>query len=51
MIGAARGEAKLDLVRSLGAEAAVDYSKPGWVDQVRAGLEERTTAGKSVLVP
>lgn len=32
--GAARGAAKLDAVRSLGAEA-VDYSLPGWVSQVR----------------
>ncbi|MEV2275740.1 zinc-binding dehydrogenase [Nocardiopsis sp. NPDC049922] len=36
VIGAARGEAKLDLVRSLGVEAAVDYAKPGWVEEVRA---------------
>ncbi|WP_116245622.1 zinc-binding dehydrogenase [Nocardiopsis sp. FIRDI 009] len=36
VVGAARGERKLDLVRSLGADAAVDYSKPGWVEEVRA---------------
>ena len=33
--GAARGRAKLDLVRDAGAEAAVDYSEPGWTAQVR----------------
>ncbi|MCY9787281.1 zinc-binding dehydrogenase [Nocardiopsis sp. EMB25] len=36
VVGAARGERKLDLVRSLGADATVDYSKPGWVEEVRA---------------
>lgn len=34
VIGAARGEAKLGLVRELGAEP-VDYSAPGWVEKVR----------------
>ncbi len=34
VIGAARGKAKLDLVTSLGADAAVDYTEPGWTDQV-----------------
>lgn len=33
VVGAARGEAKLALVRELGAEA-VDYSAPGWAKQV-----------------
>ncbi|WP_077059802.1 zinc-binding dehydrogenase [Streptomyces sp. MP131-18] len=36
VIGAARGARKLALVRDLGAEAAVDYTLPGWADQVRA---------------
>ncbi|GAA2348693.1 zinc-binding dehydrogenase [Saccharopolyspora halophila] len=34
VIGAARGAAKLDLVRELGAEP-VDYSEPGWQERVR----------------
>jgi NADPH2:quinone reductase len=33
VIGAARGEAKLALVSSLGAEGAVDYSQTGWGKQ------------------
>ncbi|MFB4295441.1 zinc-binding dehydrogenase [Actinomadura sp. NTSP31] len=33
VVGAARGEAKLALVRELGAEA-VDYSAPGWAKRV-----------------
>ena len=36
VIGAVRGPAKLTLVREAGAEAAVDYSEPGWAEQVRA---------------
>ncbi|MBA2446424.1 MAG: zinc-binding dehydrogenase [Chloroflexi bacterium] len=35
VIGAARGQRKLDLARELGAEAAVDYSEPDWPEQVR----------------
>ncbi|MFF3068416.1 zinc-binding dehydrogenase [Kitasatospora sp. NPDC057904] len=34
VIGIARGARKLDLIRSLGAEAAVDYSAPDWTEQV-----------------
>ncbi|MFC5182875.1 zinc-binding dehydrogenase [Actinomadura harenae] len=34
VIGAARGELKLRLIRDLGADAAVDYSEPGWTKQV-----------------
>ncbi|WP_405724888.1 zinc-binding dehydrogenase [Streptomyces sp. NBC_01537] len=34
VIGAARGKAKLDLVRELGADAAVDYSLPDWTAQL-----------------
>jgi NADPH:quinone reductase len=30
VIGAARGKRKLDLALDLGADAAVDYSEPGW---------------------
>lgn len=39
VVGAARGESKLALVREWGADAAVDYSEPGWVDRVRAVAE------------
>lgn len=34
VIAGARGRRKLDLARELGADAAVDYSLPGWTDQV-----------------
>jgi NADPH:quinone reductase len=36
VIGAASTPAKRDLVMSLGADAAVDYSKPGWAADVKA---------------
>ncbi|WP_273843984.1 zinc-binding dehydrogenase [Rubrobacter calidifluminis] len=35
VIGAARTERKLALIRRLGADAAVDYSQPGWPERVR----------------
>jgi NADPH:quinone reductase len=35
VIAAARGKRKLDLARELGAEAVVDYSEPGWAEEVR----------------
>ncbi|MDQ3641443.1 MAG: zinc-binding dehydrogenase [Actinomycetota bacterium] len=35
VIGAARGERKLNLARELGAEAVVDYSEPDWPEWVR----------------
>lgn len=34
VIGAARGDAKLDLIKDLGAELAVDYGRPDWLDGV-----------------
>ncbi|MCJ1680319.1 zinc-binding dehydrogenase [Streptomyces sp. APSN-46.1] len=34
VVGAARGERKLALVRELGADAVVDYSEPGWTERV-----------------
>ncbi|MBE1465255.1 zinc-binding dehydrogenase [Kibdelosporangium phytohabitans] len=34
VIGAARGAPKLALVKDLGADLAVDYSAPDWIDQV-----------------
>ncbi|MFE3501168.1 zinc-binding dehydrogenase [Kitasatospora sp. NPDC059146] len=45
VIGLARGERKLDLVRGLGAEAAIDYSSPDWAEQVL-----RVTGGAGVDV-
>jgi NADPH2:quinone reductase len=41
VIGAARGEAKLDLVRKHGAEVTVDYSEPDWAAKVVAATEGR----------
>ncbi|OLF15191.1 zinc-binding dehydrogenase [Actinophytocola xanthii] len=35
VVGAARGERKLALVREWGADHVVDYTDPGWADQVR----------------
>ncbi|MEV6040977.1 zinc-binding dehydrogenase [Nonomuraea sp. NPDC052116] len=46
VVGAARGSRKLDLVRELGAEAAVDYSEPGWTGRV---LEATGGAGPDVV--
>ncbi|MFE2407306.1 zinc-binding dehydrogenase [Kitasatospora sp. NPDC059408] len=45
VIGIARGARKLDLIRGLGAEAAVDYSAPDWTEQVL-----RATGGAGVDV-
>ncbi|MDF5758656.1 zinc-binding dehydrogenase [Spongiactinospora sp. TRM90649] len=44
VIGAAGGDAKAELVTSLGAAAYVDYRRPGWLERVReatggAGLD------------
>lgn len=38
VVGAARGARKLDLIRELGADAAVDYSEPGWTRRVREAI-------------
>ena len=35
VVAVASSERKLSLARSLGADVAVDYTKPGWADQVR----------------
>lgn len=35
VVAAARGQAKLRLVRELGAETVVDYSEPDWTSRVR----------------
>ncbi len=34
VIGAARGRQKLELAQELGADAVVDYSQPGWPEQI-----------------
>ena len=34
VVGAARGARKLEFILEWGADEAVDYSKPGWTDQV-----------------
>ncbi|WP_028937769.1 zinc-binding dehydrogenase [Pseudonocardia spinosispora] len=34
VIGAARGAHKLELITELGADLAVDYSEPGWLDRL-----------------
>ncbi|WP_342775784.1 zinc-binding dehydrogenase [Nonomuraea deserti] len=46
VVGAARGVRKLELIRELGADAAVDYSDPGWTDRV---LEATGGAGPDVV--
>ncbi len=38
VIGTAGSPAKLDFVRAVGADAAVDYSADDWTDQVRAAV-------------
>jgi NADPH2:quinone reductase len=45
VVGAARGERKLGLVREWGADLAVDYSTPGWAQEVR-----ETTGGVRVVL-
>lgn len=40
-VGVAGGASKVDQVRRLGAQVAVDYSVPGWTDEVRAALDGR----------
>ncbi|WP_116046807.1 zinc-binding dehydrogenase [Amycolatopsis palatopharyngis] len=41
VIGLAGGQAKIELVRSLGADAAVDYTEENWPEEVRAALDGR----------
>jgi NADPH:quinone reductase len=40
-VGVAGGPAKVDRVRQLGADVAVDYAAAGWSDAVRAALDGR----------
>jgi NADPH2:quinone reductase len=41
VVGAAGGPTKVDVVRGLGADLAVDYNQPGWGDLVRESLGGR----------
>jgi NADPH:quinone reductase len=41
VVGVAGGGAKVEHVRKLGAEVAVDYSDPSWPERVREALGER----------
>jgi len=41
VIGVAGGAQKVARVRELGADVAVDYSEPGWLDRVREALGDR----------
>jgi NADPH:quinone reductase len=41
VVGVAGGQPKVSLARELGASSAVDYSRPGWPDAVRAALGGR----------
>jgi NADPH2:quinone reductase len=41
VVGLAGGPAKVDRVRRLGADLAVDYTEPGWEERVRDGLDGR----------
>jgi NADPH2:quinone reductase len=41
VIGAAGGDTKLDLVRSMGAHVVADYLEAGWPETVRAALGDR----------
>ncbi|HET6480873.1 MAG TPA: zinc-binding dehydrogenase [Actinoplanes sp.] len=46
VIGAARGPRKLDVVREIGADAAIDYAETGWTERV---LEATGGTGPSVV--
>ncbi|MFB9904892.1 zinc-binding dehydrogenase [Allokutzneria oryzae] len=41
VVGLAGSAAKVDLVRGLGAEIAVDYTRPDWAERVREQLGDR----------
>jgi NADPH:quinone reductase len=41
VVGVAGGAAKVEHVRALGADVAIDYSAPGWGEAVRAALGDR----------
>jgi NADPH:quinone reductase len=41
VVGAARGETKLQQIRELGVDVAIDYSEPGWTERVCQATEGR----------
>jgi NADPH2:quinone reductase len=41
VIGTASNASKLDLVRQLGADAAIDYTKDNWIEEVKAATDGR----------
>lgn len=41
VVGVAGGSAKVEHVRGLGATVAVDYTAPGWADEVRSALADQ----------
>lgn len=41
VIGTASSESKLDLVRQLGADAAINYTQPDWAEQVKQATNGR----------
>ncbi len=45
VVAAASSDAKLALARQLGAEAVIDYMRPGWIDRVR----EATDGGAALV--
>jgi NADPH2:quinone reductase len=45
IVGAARGQQKLDLARQLGADVMIDYGQPDWVSRV-----QEATGGKPIDV-
>jgi NADPH2:quinone reductase len=47
VVGAARGQAKLDAVRAAGADVVVDYGQPGWTAEV---LDATAGTGPSVVL-
>ncbi|MFD7662999.1 zinc-binding dehydrogenase [Streptomyces sp. NPDC059788] len=49
VIGLAGGPAKVERVRKLGADLAVDYREDGWPTEVRAFLDERSASGASIV--
>ena len=40
VIGTARSSRKLDFVRTVGADVAIDYTQPDWPDQIRAAAPD-----------
>ena len=51
VIGAARGQAKLDLVKAHGADVVIDYSEPGWEKLVLEATERRRASTSRSKAP